>query len=94
MTAKGWKGGTYGVRVGKSNAAEYFSKDWDNIDVEIDGQLHNFALSKTFWTTCPEFRGDAIKRWLLKHKLADWKPRHPPKLVVTPLGEKRFRLSF
>jgi hypothetical protein len=94
MTATGWKGGSYGVRVGHSNAEKYFSKGWTSISVEIDRQLYEFPLSKkTFWTTCPEFRGNAIERWLLRHRLAPWPHGKPPRLVLTHLGGNLFRLS-
>jgi hypothetical protein len=70
MTATGWKGETYGVRVGRSNAAKFFSRDWKTIELELGGEFQRFCLSKTFWTTCPEFRGIALNRWLLHHGLA------------------------
>ena len=61
MQAKAWKGGTYGVRVGTSNANRYFAKSWKFVDVELDGNLHRVRLSSTFWGTCPELRGAAFK---------------------------------
>jgi hypothetical protein len=40
MTVKGWKGtGTYGLRVGRSNAARYFKKDWPSVEIEIADEL-------------------------------------------------------
>jgi len=93
MTATGWKGGTYGVRVGKRNAVRYFSTHWKNISVEIDGHFYNFNLSEKFWTTCPEFRGNPIKQWFLGQGLALWPYRKPPELALAHVGENRFRLS-
>ena len=94
MMATGWKGtGTYGVRVGKSNAAQYFKKSWSSVDIEIDGEVHNYPLFETFWTSCPEFLGGAVKNWLLRHRLAPWPPWKTPELILTPLGGNRFRLS-
>jgi len=60
---------------------------------EIDGVFHTFKLSSTFWTTCPEFRGKAIKGWLLSHKLIPWPKGKPPILELVPLGGNRFRLA-
>ena len=93
MRVTGWKGGTYGIRVGKANAEDYFSRDRRTIEVEIDGRFHVFALSDTFWTTCPEFRGAVIGHWLQHNGLAPWPSRRPPELELTPLGNNRFRLS-
>ena len=93
MEAKAWRGGTYGIRVGRRNAEGYFSKRWANIEVDINGQLHSFALSATFWKDCPEFRGAVIKDWLSEQGLSPWPKGHPPKVELTPLGGNRFRLS-
>jgi hypothetical protein len=48
MIAKACEAATYGIRIGKPNAREYFSQDWDPIKVEIDGEFHTFNLSPTF----------------------------------------------
>jgi len=93
MTATAWKSATYGVRVGASNAAKFFKREWKSIQVEIDGEFHEFRLPDTFWTTCPEFRGNVVKKWLLRHGLAPWPYKKPPRLEVVPLGGNRFRLS-
>ena len=93
MEARGWKGGTYGVSVGKANAAQYFKKTWSRVEIEIDGEFHSFPLRETFWKTCPEFRGGALKEWLLRSGLAPWPRGDPPKLILRPLKENRFRIS-
>src|SRR5712692_5511641 len=95
MQATGWKGSnTYGVRVGPANAARYFNQSWKSVELEIDGKFHNYKLLDTFWVDCPEFRGGVLKTWLLRHRLAPWPPFKTPKLVLTPLGGNRFRLSL
>ena len=94
MKATAWKGGCYGIRVGQANAKSHFPKHWSNIDVSIAGQVHSFPLSPTFWATCPEFRGAVIESWLRSHRLIPWPYRKPPQVTVTPLGGRRFRLSY
>ena len=37
MEVKTWQGGTYGIRVGKKNANDYFNKSWDCIEVKYSG---------------------------------------------------------
>jgi hypothetical protein len=93
MKATGWKGGTYGIRVGKENAKRYFDRSWNTIQVDIDGRVHQFPLNETFWTTCPEFRGAEIGVWLCATGLAPWPRGHPPQVLLSPLGSNRFRLS-
>jgi hypothetical protein len=93
MTATGWKGESFGVRVGTENAKAHFPQTWKTIGVEIDGMVHSFKLNATFWTSCPEFRGKEIKQWLSLHGMAPWPKGKPPALLLTPLGGNRFRLS-
>jgi len=94
MTVTGWKGvGTFGVRVGRSNAALYFRKDWASARIQVDGKSYEYPLPDTFWERCPEFRGGAIKDWLLENRLAPWVRGHPPRLELTPIADNCFRLS-
>jgi len=92
MIVSAWQGGTYGIRVGRENAQKWFSKEWTSIDVEIDGRMYTFALSPTFWTTCPEFRGGPIPHWLEKHGQLSWPKRNPPQFELISLGNNKFRL--
>ena len=94
MIATGWKAATYGIRVGKSSAREYFSRNWKDIHVEIDGQFHTFNLTRTFWTTCPEFRGAIIGDWLKRNRLASWPKGKPPKVELIPVKDNYFKLML
>ena len=93
MIAKGWKGGSYGIRVGKANAAAYFKRDWRTVEIVVDGEFHSFPLNETFWTTCPEVRGGVLNAWFLQHGLVPWESGNPPVLSLIPIGGNRFRLS-
>jgi hypothetical protein len=97
MQASAWSNGrdTYGIRVGVPNRDEFFEKSWTEIEVEIDGQFHCFALTAGFWHHCPEFRDSGapvIRDWLRRHRSLTWPPRQPPKAQLVPLGNRRFRL--
>lgn len=94
MEARTWKGGTYGVRVGKENARRFFDKSWAKIEVKIDEKFHPFRLSPTFWTTCPEFRGEPIANWLKTNGLDTWPDRKPHRMILKPLGQNRFQLPL
>ncbi len=94
MLVSTWKGGTYGIRVGKENALRYFDKSWENIYVKIGGQFYTFNLSSTFWTTCPEFRGGHIPVWLRKNNLHTWPKGRPHRLILKPLDGNHFELMF
>ena len=95
MDATGWRAGTvYGIRVGRENANNYFSPKTPNIQVDIDGFFYNFRLTPTFWTTCPEIRGKAIREWFIIKRLAPWPKGETPKLTLKPLGDHCFKLAI
>ena len=92
MNAKGWKGGSYGVRVGVANATQFFKSGWRTVEIEMDRKVHVFELSPGCWRDCPEIRGAEIGDWLKRHGLAPWPAFRPPDLLLEPLGDNRFRL--
>lgn len=92
MKATGWRGNTYGVRVGQANAVKFFSRGWKTVDVEVGGTFHTIRLSPSFWEKCPELRSMVFGRWFTRHGLAPWPMRNPPPLELTPLTGNRFRL--
>jgi hypothetical protein len=87
-----WKGGTYGIRISSSDM-HHFAKDWNDVEIEIQGQITVYPLRHTFWSTCPEFRGGVIAEWVRTQGLTSWASGSPPTVQLTPLGGKRFRLS-
>jgi len=88
-----WKNGTYGIRIGKKNVRKYFKRNWDQVEIKIDGIFHEFKLSSKFWTTCPEIRGKELRDWLRSQKSIPWFKGHPPRFELVPLSENMFRLT-
>lgn len=80
----------WGIRFGKA-VGRFFDEHQKQILVELDGVQHSFQLTNTFWTTCPEIRGKAIRYWLEKHGVG-WhnKKRFRVVMEVVEVG-KRFR---
>jgi hypothetical protein len=98
MRVKGWSNGqgTYGVRVGFPNRRAFFDEEWTQIEVEIEGEVHQFALSGGFWRRCPEFRdrgAPVLREWMQRHYTLNWPKRAPPSFELIPLGGNRFRLD-
>jgi hypothetical protein len=95
MDVSAWRngGGGYGIRVGKKNRDGFFNPSWQSIEVEIDGELHEFRLTSRFWGTCPEFRGSVIKEWLRRNYGLPWPKDRPPHFNLEVIGERRFRLK-
>jgi len=93
MYATAWKGGTYGVRVGSRNVAQYFERQWDFVEIELDGEYHRVSLSDSFWKRCPELRSVTFGDWLQRRGLRPWPKGNPPKLELTLVKGNKFRLS-
>ena len=86
--------GTFGVRIDYADRDRHFSPEWDAVDIEIDGTLHRFEIRETFWKTCPEFCGPAVKEWLFRNNRGVWDKGKPHPLLLLPAGGQRFRLSL
>lgn len=100
MEVTAWKNGPldsigliFGIRVGVKNAERFFDKKWTNVVVELGRSSVTVRLASTFWGKCPELRNSAFEEWMRSYRLVPWKPQHPPRLTLTPLGGNRFRLA-
>jgi hypothetical protein len=96
MEVSAWRNGrTYGIRVGVSNRQRFFDPLWEWIEVEIDGEPHNFRLTPGFWRRCPEFRdagATVIQDWLRRNYEIPWPKGRPPRFTLEVAGGQRFRL--
>lgn len=94
MRVKAWSngGGTYGIRIGAKNRADFFNSSWTEVSLEIDGETHVAALTPGFWRACPEVRHPAIRAWLGRHALLTWPRNHPPEAELVPVRRNVFRL--
>jgi hypothetical protein len=99
MQVSAWSNGSRpcGIRVGIPNRDQSFERSWETIEVNIDGQFHQFPLTEGFWRNCPEFRdsGDSIIHdWLHRHGNDEWPKGDPPKFKLTKIGGNRFQLEL
>ncbi len=69
------------------------NKSWKDFEVNVGGNWHTFPLTTTFWTTCPEFRGNPIKSWLQTLGLIPWPIGQPPRFTLRHNKGKKFSLS-
>jgi hypothetical protein len=83
-----------GVQVRAQDRDRFFDRSWTSAEIELPTtEVISVNLTRTFWTTCPELRGSAIGRWMLAAGIAPWTGLRRPKLLLTPLGDGRFRLE-
>ena len=103
MIVTAWKNGApstsgtgYGVRLAAGDRDRYFQKDWETIELELEGyaQVVKVNVAKpSFWNSkCRELVHSEIGRWLIENGLDSWRLRNPPKLSLKFIGGNRFRL--
>ena len=105
MIVTAWKNGTepacpsgaeYGVSVETDDRDRYFQKDWETIELELQGYAHVVKVNvatPSFWScTCRELTHSEIGQWLIDNGLDSWNLGTPPKLSLKFIGGNRFRL--
>jgi len=102
MIVVGWKGGSpnnvtgggYGMRIKRRDRDHHFRKGWSSVAIDLDsGGVVDIGLSKSFWGECIELRSASVGKWMLDHGLAPWPKGRPPRFILEPIGNRRFRLS-
>lgn len=105
MIVTAWKNGTplksgagYGVRLAADDRDRYFRKDWETIELELQGYPHVVKVNvakPSFWNSkCRELIHSEIGRWLIDNGLDSWQLGKPPKLALKFIGGNRFRLML
>ena len=97
MRVTAWNNGgqTFGIRVGMTQRDRFFSRDWEEILIEMDGESHSFGITPGFWNQCPEIRDRGhplIREWLARYRSLEWLRGHPPEMELVPIGGCKFRL--
>ena len=107
MIVTAWKSGPandtgtgYGVKLAAQDRDRHFVRTWETVTVEFDDSRQAVEVNidkDSFWNdTCRELISKEIGRWILdliEAKRVSWPKRHPPKFTLTPLGNRRFKLS-
>ncbi len=105
MIVTAWKNGTasasqsgagYGVKLNAHDWDQFFRKDWETIELELEGyaQVVKVNVAKpSFWnSTCRELIHAEIGRWLIDNGFDSWQTGQPPRLSLKFIGGNRFRL--
>ena len=70
----------------------WFPRDWSDVEIEFDGEMHVARLGTTSRDTARELRCRAIQPWLQARGLAEWRLGCPPKFKLLKLEGRQFRL--
>jgi hypothetical protein len=103
MIVTGWNNGSpnnttgsgYGVRLRQEDRDKHFRPRWSSVSIKLEGGGGvPVNLTPSFWRRCAELRSPAIGKWLLDRDLAPWPKGNPPRLHLTRVGNRRFRLGL
>lgn len=100
IIVSGWSNGSpnnetgagYGIRISKEDRDEYFNRDWEFVEIELDDDIVKVRLSNSFWKGCTELRSSKIGKWMLEKGFAPWPKGNPPKFELVQVSGKRFKL--
>jgi len=89
-------GAGYGLKLSIKDRDRYFKREWGTVFVELDGSRKVVEANvdkDSFWGgSCRELISKEFGIWLRGEGLAPWESGKPPKLQLTPVGERRFQL--
>ena len=90
-------GSGYGFKVNDSDRDEFFKKEWTEILLEIEGEEEPAVVpiqKEGFWSEKgQELTSTVLGKWLRKNGLAPWPRLNPPRFVLDPVEDNRFRVS-
>jgi len=84
-----WSGPQRGIYIGTPKRKQHFSKEHNDIVIEIEGEDCFTSLSPSFWRSCPEIRVSRSKTGF--NTLHHWIERHnllPPNESIEEKGRK------
>lgn len=87
-------GAGYGFSVDPAD----FHLSWTNVTIELPSDAGTVVVTanvskKSFTKNCPHVIDKRIGRWMRDEGHAPWQTGKPPKFVVEPAGDRRFRVT-
>ncbi len=91
-------GGGYGITVRTRDIDRYFSRDWESVILELEGQAEPAVANVkklSFWNhQCPHLIKKEIGIWLRNNKKAPWGKGKPPEMEMESIDGNRFTVKF
>jgi hypothetical protein len=86
--------GRMGLHIGVSNVQEYFPRQVDSVELELDHLCIVCSLDSSFWEDRPEIHDLRLSTWLESKKLGGKIPAAPAPIALIPSGQYTFRLQI
>ncbi len=98
MIVSAWYDGhsTYGVRILEEEVSLWFRPEWEAVRLYLPDRTDpvEVPLTESFWHGSPELRSPQVKEFLLRHDLAEWPRKQPPRFELEAVGGGIFRLKW
>jgi len=90
-------GAGYGFKVHPEDRDAHFKPEWKTILLEIDSEAAPVEATmpgEAFWSeNGHEITHPAVGKWLRRNGIAPWPRGNPPRFILEPIEENRFRLA-
>ena len=87
-------GSGYRLRISKSDM-HMFQRNWKEVSVRLGDapEYIQVRLTDSFWNKCSELRDKHISKWIIAQGLHHWRERHPNKLNLKSVGDRKFIIT-
>lgn len=99
--ASGWagpaheSGAGYGIRIPIAFRDRHFQRGWRTVELSLgDTTTITVTVASSFWRSCNHLNSAAIGRWMMSLGVAPWPKGNPPRMRLTPVGERHFRVDL
>ena len=86
--------GAMGLHVGASNVQEYFPREMETIELELDHLRIACDLDASFWQDRPEIHDMRLSSWLESKRNSGKLASQGAPVALIPCGEYAFRLQI
>jgi hypothetical protein len=88
------RSGSVGLHVGVLNAREYFPRDAETVELELDHLRIVCTLEPSFWQDMPEIHDFRLSLWLESKRSSGKLGSHAAPVAMIPNGAGSFRVQI
>jgi hypothetical protein len=85
--------GAVGLHIGTANAKQYFPRDLESVELELDHLRIVCSLEASFWQDRPEIHDHRLSSWLEAKRNSGKLGTQASPVAMIPCGEYSFRIQ-
>ncbi len=86
--------GAVGLHIGAINVQQYFPRDWELVELELDHLRIVCPLEPSFWQDQPEIHDQRLSSWLESKRMSGKLAAKGAPVAMIPCGKYAFRLQI